>query len=131
MQMTDSEIVKSYKEAKEKKKQIEILSQLNACDVAKIREILIANGVQFPGPKPKKVKEEKTEVVAVISRDAAILKDASTLPIKKAIPEFVDKVVQEQLDLLRKIIAKEEEHLAKLKAEEAELSQWFKSVKEV
>lgn len=124
MQMTDSEIVKSYKEAKEKKKQIEILSQLNACDVAKIREILIANGVQFPGPKPKKAKEEKTKVVAVIS------KDAPTLPAEKVIPEFVDKTVQEHLEYLREIIAVREEHLAKLKAEEAELSQWFKSVKE-
>lgn len=60
MQMTNGEIVKSYKEAKEKKKQIEILAQLNACPIANIREILISEGVQFPGPKPKKA-EEKAE----------------------------------------------------------------------
>ncbi len=119
MQMTDSEIIKSYKEAKEKKKQIEILAQLNACPVTTIREILIANGVQFPGPKPKKAKEEKTEVVAVIS------KDAPTLPAEKALPEFVEKTVQEHIDSLREIIAVREEHLAKLKAEEAELSRWL------
>ena len=124
MQMTDSEIVKSYKEAKEKKKQIEILSQLNACDVAKIRGILIANGVQFPGPKPKKAKEEKTKVVAVIS------KDAPTLPAEKVIPEFVDKVVQERLTFLRDTIAMTAERLDKLRAEEVELSRWLMHMKE-
>lgn len=124
MQMTDSEIVKSYKEAKEKKKQIEILSQLNACNVAKIREILIANGVQFPGPKPKKAKEEKTKVVAVIS------KDAPAPPVEKAIPEFVDKVVQERLAFLRDTIAMTAERLDKLRAEEAELSRWLMHIKE-
>ena len=124
MQMTDNEIVKSYKEAKEKKKQIEILSQLNACDVAKIREILIANGVQFPGPKPKKVKEEKTKVVAVISNDAP------TLPAVKAIPEFVDMAVNDRLTYLRSTIAIVEERLTKLKTEEAELSRWLMHIKE-
>lgn len=123
MQMTDNEIIKSYKEAKEKKKQIEILAQLNACPTTTIREILIANGVQFPGPKPKKAKEE-TKVVAVIS------KDAPTLPVEKVIPEFVDKVVQERLAFLRDSIAMAEERLTKLRAEEAELSRWLMHMKE-
>ena len=126
MEMTDSEIVRSYKEAKEKKKQIEVLSQLNACPITTIREILIANGVQFPGPKPKKAKEEKTEVVAVLSKDTPTL----TLPVEKAIPEFVDKVVQERLTYLRSSIAIGEENLAKLRAEEAELSRWLMHMKE-
>lgn len=124
MQMTDSEIVRSYKEATKKKKQIEVLSQLNACDVAKIREILIANGVQFPGPKPKKAKEEKTKVVAVIS------KDAPTLPVVKALPEFVEKVVNERLANLREAISISEDRLKELRAEEAELSHWLMKMKE-
>lgn len=125
MQMTDSEIIKSYKEAKEKKKQIEILAQLNACPVTTIREILIANGVQFPGPKPKKAKEEKTKVVAVIS------KDAPKLPVEKVIPEFVEKVVNERLANLREAISISEDRLKELRAEESELSYWLMKMKEV
>lgn len=124
MQMTDSEIIKSYKEAKEKKKQIEILAQLNACPVTTIREILIANGVQFPGPKPKKAKEEKTKVVAVIS------KGAPKLPVEKVIPEFVEKVVNERLANLREAISISEDRLKELRAEESELSYWLMKMKE-
>ena len=59
MQMTDNEIVKSYKEAKEKKKQIGILADLNGCNRQEITAILRNNGVDLPGPKPKKTEEPK------------------------------------------------------------------------
>ena len=50
MQMTDAEIVRSYKQADPKKKveQIRILSELNACDKKTIREILEKNGCNPP-----------------------------------------------------------------------------------
>ena len=128
MQMTPNEIVKSYKEAKEKKKQIEILAQLNACPVTTIREILIANGVQFPGPKPKKAKEEKTKVVAVIS------KDAPTLPAEKVIPEiprWVKGAVEERINRLDEEIKTMKAELEEKRVELIELSEWLQRVKEV
>lgn len=50
MQMSDAEIVRSYKQADPKKKveQIRILSELNACDKKTIREILEKNGCNPP-----------------------------------------------------------------------------------
>lgn len=49
MEMKDEEIVKSYKEAKNKRHQIEILAELNACSVDYIKKILKANGVDLRG----------------------------------------------------------------------------------
>ena len=46
MEMTNSEIVRSYREAKDKGKQVKILSQLNLCEVGEILDILAKNGVK-------------------------------------------------------------------------------------
>lgn len=58
MEMTDLEILSSYRQAKKKKEQITILSQLNACSKEKIIEILKNNGIQkqeLPRNRKKKV----------------------------------------------------------------------------
>ena len=47
--MTDAEIVKTYKEAKNKKTQIEILADLNCCKASDIKTILKNNGVDLRG----------------------------------------------------------------------------------
>ena len=51
--MTDAEIARSYSQAPEgqKQKQIRILSELNACDKKKIREILRSQGFYVREPK--------------------------------------------------------------------------------
>ena len=41
MEMTAHEIVRSYKEAKDKKKQVGILAQLNLCTPEDIKKILV------------------------------------------------------------------------------------------
>ena len=46
MQMTNEEIVRSYKEAKHKKEQVGILAELNACTRSQIIEILRAGGIE-------------------------------------------------------------------------------------
>ena len=128
MQMTPNEIVKSYKEAKEKKKQIQILSELNCCSTADIKQILRDNGVEFPGPNPKKAKEEKTKVVAVIS------KDAPTLPAEKVIPEiprWVKEAVEERINRLDEEIKTMKAELEEKRVELIELSEWLQRVKEV
>ena len=55
MMMSDSEICQSYKDAKKKSGQIDILAQLNATDPESIRKILKDNNVLEAkrGPKPK------------------------------------------------------------------------------
>ena len=61
MQMTESEIVRSYNHAENRQKQIKILSELNACSKAQIREILERNGCEVPHYGNRytgKVKEE-------------------------------------------------------------------------
>lgn len=45
MQYTDGEIVRSYRTARDKAHQINILAQLNACHPEKIRKILRRNGI--------------------------------------------------------------------------------------
>lgn len=66
MQMTDSEIVRRYKHAIDKKSMIGILAELNACDKTKIREILTAAGLnvgKLNGPgRPKKTPEQAMKI---------------------------------------------------------------------
>ncbi len=40
MEMTNNEIVRSYNSARNKKKQLKILAELNSCDVEKIESIV-------------------------------------------------------------------------------------------
>lgn len=52
MEMTNEEIVRSYRQAKDPREQITILSELNLCGTARIIEILIEGGVD-PETLPK------------------------------------------------------------------------------
>ncbi len=60
-QMSPSEIVQMYKEAKEKSIQIKILAELNLCSQDEIKAILRENGIRLPGGV-KKEESVKTEV---------------------------------------------------------------------
>ena len=58
MQMTEGEIISSYRQAKEKGKQVTILAELNACTKGQIEDILteagyLKNGKPRKGPVPK------------------------------------------------------------------------------
>lgn len=81
MQMTDLEIVASYRRNRNKN-QIDVLAQLNACGKENIREILIKNGIpedELPkkrGPKPKKQELPVVEEPEVQEEDTApVLED--------------------------------------------------------
>jgi len=74
MQMTENEIVKSYKQATKKVQQIGILADLNLCSKKEIRAILEKNGCEVPHygnryTKPKEnskqTKPKKTEQPAL------------------------------------------------------------------
>ena len=84
MEMSDNEIIMSYKSAKSKTKQIEILADLNCCDKQKIVNILTTNGIQIYG----KVKHN-------IEKDNIIINNVDT----KKTETKKEKVVEKQQSL--------------------------------
>ena len=72
MQMTKSEIVRSYREAASKRNQIGILADLNACPREDIEKILKEAGVLGSSKKKAAKKEEVPRVTkAKVSRKTA------------------------------------------------------------
>lgn len=60
MQMTNEEIVRSYKEAANKSKQIKVLAELNVCSPGEIRAVLAEAGVA--GVKmPERIRQRRPE----------------------------------------------------------------------
>lgn len=47
MEMTTDEIVRSFREAKDRRKQVTILAELNDCSVEEIRSTLVAGGINW------------------------------------------------------------------------------------
>ncbi len=65
MVVSESEIVREYRTAKNKSKQIEVLAELNAVKADWIKDILLRNpesGYVKPGPKPKQKAAESEAV---------------------------------------------------------------------
>ena len=57
MEMAAHEIVRSYKEAKDKKKQVSILAQLNLCTPEDIKKILVEGGINWRElPRGKRIQ---------------------------------------------------------------------------
>lgn len=77
MQMTENEIVRNYREAKNKREQVTILADLNRCEKEEIVEILLKNGVdqrELPRKrKPRKKPEEEKKSKSVTDTVASIL----------------------------------------------------------
>lgn len=76
MEMSNHDIVKSYKEAKDKKEQIKILSQLNVCSTETIRKILIEEGIPFQSLPRQRKKEESVESRHDTKCENPIIKEA-------------------------------------------------------
>lgn len=77
MQMSEKEIVRSYTNAKDKRSQVGVLAELNACPNDTIREILERNGISAPKPgrksqkkeEPKKPKAQLTEKAKLLLKN--------------------------------------------------------------
>lgn len=72
MVMSESEIVREYRMAKNKPKQIEVLAELNAVKEEWIKDILLRNpesGYVKPGPKPKQKAAAESEAPGRADRD--------------------------------------------------------------
>ena len=75
MVMSESEIVREYRTAKNKSKQIEVLAELNAVKEEWIKDILLRNperGYVKPGPNPKQKAAAESEAVREIKALAPV-----------------------------------------------------------
>lgn len=113
MQMSNEEIVKSYREAKDKVKQLGILSELNACDEQKIKDILTEGGIDHRSfPRSKREKKATAPVAdnkPAKAKQAAVQKKPINTqcggdnPVEKPedqkiyIPEIVKQAVTEKM----------------------------------
>lgn len=61
MYMSETEIVKNYMEAKDKKNQINILKDLNCCTKEEILKVLVNNGIELPEPPKRRGRKPKAE----------------------------------------------------------------------
>lgn len=84
MEMTTSEIVRAYKEAADKRKQITILSQMNLCTTDEIRDELIKGGIDGR-TLPKKRKQPQK---AAANADAANEAEEVNALIKEALENY-------------------------------------------
>ena len=104
MQMSNEDIVKEYRESKNKKGQIQILADLNACDREKIVRILTSHGA-MEEKKPKAAGKEK---VAPVQQS----------PIALVVPEIVKEALSQKMIELQEAIDK---YKAKQKESEEQL----------
>ena len=100
MQMTNEEIVRSYKEAKHKGHQIEVLADLNVCPKELIIDILVEGGISktaFSRYKGKNlVKTVKSEVKAYEKKKRA--EDEAAI-VNEAVMALWDKLTAEYNEL--------------------------------
>lgn len=139
MQMSNEEIVKSYKEAKNKAKQLGILAELNACDKQKIKEILTGSGMDYrrlPRGEKKKATVQTAEVKPVkeskpVKENKAAVKEkpvntqcGNAEPVKKEepespkiyVPEIVKQAVTEKMIQVQESMDKNVADLSELSA---------------
>ena len=106
MQMSNADIVKMYREAKDKKAQIEILADLNACGKEKILDILKDGGVspaEMPRNRKKPESDGKSERPVTVSK-AQIIEKAESKKVrpvaagKEELPDIVKEVLCRQME---------------------------------
>lgn len=86
MQMSNEEIVRNYREAKYKAKQLGILAELNACNEQKIKDILTEGGIDYRSfPRSRKEKAAAPDV-----------KQAKAKPVKEKTGSSREKPVNTQ-----------------------------------
>lgn len=133
MQMSNEEIVRSYRDAKNKAKQLGILAELNACDTQKIKDILIGSGMDYrrlPRGEREKNTVQTAEVKpikenkAVVKEKPANTKCGNAEPVKKEepenpkiyVPEIVKQAVTEKMIQVQESMDKNVADLSELSA---------------
>lgn len=123
MTMSIEEIIRSYTQSKDQRKQIGILADLNGCDKEKIRTILIHHGVKLPTPgRPKKEIKEAQEKIEK-KREAAVTKKASdVLPVPKEEPKVVRVPEKKKEPLPLSVIMALQKRIDEIEIEKKELT---------
>lgn len=103
--MNDEMIVRMFKSAKNKDKQIEALAKLNNCESEKIVRKLKEKGIDYSLHKEKDQEEIQKDLL---------------------IPEYIKAILTEKLDLLDKAIDQKERELSELNNQYSTLSKFIK-----
>lgn len=93
LEMTPEEIVRSYREALDKKHQIEVLSDLNVCSKEVIRKVLIENGVK-PQELPRQ-RKKSAAVKAVAAEVKAFEEDRKAALVREGLSVLRTKLQKE------------------------------------
>lgn len=146
--MTDNEIYLSFKNAKGKKEQIIILSELNACDVQQIREALMRQGIspqQLPrkrrkqptgeGGKPKfmlnATSSSKLDGFKVLDPTTSTVPAAPTYKVPTSVRDAVKCRLHELDSFKGTVAAKVEEAEKKAKEEKENLREIYEEIAEL
>ena len=105
MQMSNADIVKMYRESKDKKAQVEILADLNVCEKETIIKILKENGVsqaELPRNRKKTERGGKSEKPMAIQKAQSTEKaepkeGAPMVAVTEELPEIVKEVICRQI----------------------------------
>lgn len=112
MQMTNADIVKEYKEAKDRSAQVKILADENCCDVEKIIEILVDGGIDHRCFSMLRRKRHQAE--------AESKKPTKKIPYKK--PEIIpEPPKKETFPTLEQAVAAIKAQIAEIKQQQYEL----------
>lgn len=113
MQMTEKEICKEYREAKEPNAQIKILAELNTTTPEHIIEILSANNE----PLRKRFYSRKTEPVNVFNKPAKKAPVKKDKPAAAGLPDSIRFIINDRLAVLDDKYAALEEKIDDLQTE--------------
>lgn len=119
MDMTAAEILKNYREAKDKKRQVRILADMNVCSVDEIKAILIAGGIdkrELPRTRQKTATETSEPKFNATARQLSVISTALQL--------YREQIVQES----NAAQSAHEEHMTKLGDEMAEIDRILETI---
>lgn len=119
MQMTHGEILVSYRQAKNKKEQVKILAELNACTQDEIKKILLETGADVRElPRNRATTAEvttKPKPTYAAPTVEITPTEGSVLPEKESPSEIVLLALQVyRADIESRMAKEEEEHAARM-----------------
>lgn len=130
MNMTENEIVRQYKEGKDKREQIKILADMNLCEKEEIEKILTDNGCRIPAQTPKKnPKNESSEVTEDIQKKEPQEKPYAA-GIKESgfhVPDKVKELVNAKMVRLQETIDAYQEKIKEYETEMEELNGFLRN----
>ena len=112
LEMTPEEIVRSYREAIDKKHQIEVLSDLNVCSKEVIRKVLIENGV-----KPQELPRQRKKAPAAVAAEVKAYEAERRKELVKEGLRFLRASLQKEYDGVYEKFRRMQEEFESVKAE--------------